>query len=129
MIIYQAPSVTVEYNEEKQQIIQKWKGYSSSDVFREAIMKTAEFGRANKAKSLVSDTSEQSVVKPEDIVFAASRMPITAMGNIKAIAFILPKNVFAQLSLKKFEQAATTEIIKYFDSYERAQEWIDTRIK
>ena len=124
MIVYEAPTVTIEYDEEKSQLIQKWKGFSSSDVFRTAIMKTTEFSRSNKVKSLISDTTEQSVVKPEDIEFAASRMPQIAQGNLKAIAFIMPKNVFAQLSVKKFGDESHIDLIRFFDSYETAQAWI-----
>ncbi|MBN2275760.1 MAG: hypothetical protein JXK95_15630 [Bacteroidales bacterium] len=129
MIVYKSPTVTIEYDKEKCQIIQKWKGFSSSDVFRTAIMKTTEFARANLVKSLISDTREQSVVKGEDIEFAASRMPKVAFGNIKAMAFIMPKNIFAEMSVKKFEKESNLNMIRYFDSYETAQAWIDTVVK
>ena len=124
MIIFKTPTVTIEYDKEKSQLIQKWKGFSSSDVFRTAIMKTMEFSRSNSVKSLISDTLEQSVVKAEDIEFAASRMPQAAFGNLKAIAFIMPKNVFTQLSVKKFEDQSHVNMIRFFDSYESAQAWI-----
>lgn len=129
MIVFKAPTVTITYNKEKQQIIQKWTGFSSSDVFRTAIMKTTEFAQANMVTSVISDTLEQSVVKPEDIEFAASRMPKVAFGNIKAMAFIMPKNVFAQMSVKKFEKESHLNLIRYFDSYDTAQAWIDSVVK
>lgn len=126
MIIYQVPTVTVEYNEEKHQIIQKWKGFSTSEVFRDAIMKTTEFAKANKVTSIISDTLEQAIVKPEDIEFAASRMPMIAFGNIKAFAFIMPKSVFTQMSVKKFSNESGVDLIRYFDSYQSAQKWINS---
>jgi hypothetical protein len=128
MIIFEAPTITVEYNPEKFQIIQKWTGFSTSEVFRTAIMKTTEFARSNMVKSVISDTLEQAVVKPEDIEFAASRMPRVAFGNIKAMAFIMPKSVFTQLSVKKFEKDSHVDLIRYFDSYATAQSWIDSMV-
>lgn len=129
MIVYKAPTVTIEYNKEKQQIIQKWTGFSSSDVFRTALMKTTEFAQKNMVKSVISDTLEQAVVKPEDIQFAVSRMPKAALGNIKAMAFIMPKSVFTQLSVQKFEKESHMDMIRYFDSYKTAQAWIDSVVK
>ena len=129
MIIYEAPTITIEYNKEKCQIIQRWKGFSTSDVFRTAIMKTSEFAQANNVTSLISDTTEQSVVKPEDVQFAASRMPKNGIASIKAIAFIMPKNLFAQMSLKRLDKESHSELLSFFDSYETAQKWIDSKVQ
>jgi len=53
MIIYQQPTVSIEYNETKRQLIQTWTGFSSSEVFREAIDKTVSFTQSQPVTSII----------------------------------------------------------------------------
>lgn len=125
MIVYQNPNVTVEYNESKQQLVQKWKGFSSSDVFREAINKTVNFTASHNVKSILSDTIEQGVVKPEDTKYATSVMPKLFGNGVKAMAFVMSQNALTQLSLKSFENQNKVDNVNFFGSVRDAEKWLD----
>lgn len=129
MVIYEKPTVKIEYNLAKKQLIQVWDGFSSSEVFREAIDKTVTFVKTNPVKSIVSDTMKQSVVKPEDTEYASEKMPILFKSGIQAMAFVIPKNVLTQLSLKGFNEPNKDLKVGFFATILDAQYWIDQNIK
>lgn len=129
MIVYQTATVQLEFIESKQQLIQKWKGFSTSEVFREAINQTLNFTAKNKVKSILSDTLEQSVVKPEDSEYAASAMPKLFMNGVKAMAFVMPQNAITQLSLKNFGNQNKSEKMQFFSSVREAEKWLEEATK
>lgn len=124
MVIYQTSTVTLDYNQTKHQLTQIWKGFSTSDTFREAIDKTVSFTKTNQVNTILSDTLEQAVVKPEDSAYAASVMPELFKNGVKAMAFVMPKNVITQMSLKKFDSEKKVENVKFFPSVSEAQNWL-----
>ena len=124
MIIYQTPTVTLDYNNVRHQLVQTWKGFSSSETFREAIDKSVSFTKANQVDTILSDTLEQSVVKPEDSAYAASVMPQLFQNGVKAMAFVMPKNVITQMSLKRFGNESKVDNVRFFSSVPEAQRWL-----
>jgi hypothetical protein len=125
MIVYQTPTVTLDYNSLKHQLVQTWKGFSSSETFRTAIDKTVSFTKTNHVDTILSDTLEQAVVKPEDSAYAASVMPQLFASGVKAMAFVMPKNVLTQMSLKKFgDESKTPSNVQFFSSVAEAQKWL-----
>ena len=129
MIVHQTPTVSLEYNQAKKQLIQKWTGFSTSEVFRKAIDKTVEFSQANPVHSIISDTLEQAVVKPEDTQYASAAMPKLFSHGLKAMAFIMPKDVITKMALDKFNKESKSDQINFFPTMKEAQDWIDKMIK
>ena len=125
MIILNEPTVTLEYDPGKKQILQRWYGMCSSEIFRNAIDKTIEFSKSNKVNAIISNTLEQSVVKPVDVEYASSSMPKLFSAGVKAMAFVIPRNAITQMSLNKFDKDTKTEMIRFFESVSEAQRWID----
>jgi len=67
----------------------------------------------------------QSVVTAEDSQYAASVMPILIKNGMKAMAFVISKNMFTQLALKKFENASHFDRLDFFLTMKEAEEWIE----
>ena len=126
MVIYEKATVKLDYNQAKKQLTQTWTGFSSTEVFREAIDKTASFMKTNLVTTIISDTLKQSVVKPEDTQYAASIMPTLFKSGLKAMAFIMPQNVLTQMSLKGFDSAQKNDNVQFFASVAEAQKWLET---
>jgi hypothetical protein len=126
MKVLQTPTVSLDYNQPKHRLVQTWTGFSSSEIFREAIDKSVEFTKSNKVNSILSDTLEQSVVKPEDTQYAASVMPKLFANGVRAMAFVMPKNVLTQMSLSKFDKESKSDNVRFFGSVDEAQKWLDT---
>lgn len=98
--VLNSPVVKIDYDQSRKQLVQTWSGFASSGQFREAIDKTLVFAKSNPVRTLISDTLNQSVVEPEDTNYAASAMPKLFQSGLKAMAFVMPKSVITQLSLR-----------------------------
>jgi hypothetical protein len=124
--VLNSPVVKIDYDQSKKQLVQTWSGFASSGQFREAIDKTLVFAKSNPVRTLISDTLNQSVVEPEDTNYAASAMPKLFQSGLKAMAFVMPKSVITQLSLRQFAEEKKTDNIKYFPSLSEAQKWLES---
>ena len=127
MIVHQNENVKITFDQNKKRLIQEWKGFSSSTVFREAIDKTCDFVKANNVKTILSDTLHQNVVKPDDSEYAASVIPTMARNGMQAMAFVVSENVFTKLSLDKFSHSVKGENTKFFKTRAEAEKWLDTQ--
>lgn len=127
MKVFSSSTISLEFDEIKKVLRQVWTGFSTSAQFREGIDETVKFVKANDVKYLISDTSGQKPVGPEDTKYAASVMPGLFGSGVKAMAFIMPKNVITKLALSSFakEQGLPANVM-YFDNIPEAEKWLFT---
>ncbi|MFP3860558.1 MAG: hypothetical protein ACLFUW_07025 [Bacteroidales bacterium] len=125
MIVHQNENVKITFDQSKKRLVQQWEGFASSQVFREGIDKTCDFVKKNNVKTIMSDTLRQNVVKPDDADYAASVIPTMVNNGLKAMAFVVPENVFTKLALDKFKSSIKGETTKYFMSKAEAEKWLD----
>ncbi len=88
--IIDSPSVQLSYDEEREQIIQVWKGYVSSEDFRRTIDETLDLVKNNNVSAILSNAQRQNVVTPEDTKYAAEIMPELFSEGIQRMAFVVP---------------------------------------
>jgi len=127
MVVHQNDYVKITFDQNKKRLTQKWTGFASSDKFREAIDKTNDFVKRNDVKTILSDTLNQNVVKPEDSDYAARVIPTMVNNGMKAMAFVVPENVFTQLSLNKFSDSVKGDTTGYFKTLAEAEKWLDEK--
>jgi hypothetical protein len=120
--------VRLMYDEESKILIQVWKDFVPSKVFRKAIDTTVAFTETNEVKGILSDALAQGVVSAEDAKYAADTIPTMYKNGLRAMAFVIPENIFTKLSLKKFEKTSMLNITQYFISIESAMDWIHKTI-
>ena len=127
MIVVNEKHLVLAYDEELKAIIQTWRGFFSSEEFRQGVTLTNKLfeEKAPVTKFLV-DISESSVIKGEDTAWAAQHaIPIAISWGLKYYGFVLPVSVFTQISLDNFrdqlnQPSLETEVFK---SIEDAREW------
>lgn len=127
MVVIKENNFMLEYDEDMNCIIQTWKGFFNSDYFKEKVHATNKLfaGKRPVAKFIV-DGSESSVIKREDTEWAAiNAIPIAIQNGLKYYGFVLPKNVFTQVSLKNFRKDLNqpTLEVQIFDSLNTAKAW------
>ena len=130
MIVFQSQNVIIDYNSLNKQMIQIWSNFVSTLEFREAIDFTVSYVKNNEVLSIVSDTLKQMAVKPEDSEYAASTMTQLFQEGVKAMAFIIPEDIFTKMSLKKFadlEQKKQHQV-EYFLNVGEAEQWIKSLV-
>ena len=125
MEVFKSANLTLSYSQDDQRLTQTWNGFATSESFRGGIDKTVEFVKANPVKTILSDTTKQKVVKPEDSNYAASKMPALFQAGLKGMAFVLPENIFTQMALKGFADSGRSDQVEYFSSVFEAKSWLD----
>jgi hypothetical protein len=118
--------LTLEYDESQKCIIQVWKGFFSSEQFRNGVKSTNQlFEQKNPARFLV-DISTCNHIKKEDTDWAATHaIPLAIKNGLKYYAFVVPTNVFTQMTLNNFKSEVESHItIQPFDNAKSAREWL-----
>ena len=126
MILFQQPYLTIEYNEQIKCLSQHWNGYAKSEQFRLGIEKSIEIFKQKKPSKLISNTKELAIITNEDTQWAATyATPIMVENGLKHMAFVVPTNVFTQMSVDNFKNRSSSRLqIQYFDSLAKAQVWL-----
>jgi len=126
-MIEKLKAADIEYLEDTNCIIQHWKGYSNSKEFREVINKSIEIFQEKKTvKRIISNAVLLGVVKKEDTDWIAKEAnPKLIRYGLSKIAFVVPKNAFAQLAVNNFSRETKGALaIKYFQTMSEAKSWI-----
>ncbi len=127
MILYQKPYLTIELDEKLQCLIQNWKGFATSEQFREGITQSVKFFQEKKnINKLISNTKDFAVVKKDDTDWVANTAtPLMVQNGLKYMAFVLPTNVFTQVSVNNFKSKADEILqIQYFDDLDKSKQWL-----
>ncbi len=127
MILYQKPYLTIELDEKLQCLIQNWKGFATSEQFREGITQSVKFFQEKKnINKLISNTKDFAVVKKDDTDWVANTAtPLMVQNGLKYMAFVLPTNVFTQVSVNNFKSKADEILqIQYFDDVDKSKQWL-----
>ncbi len=126
MILFQAPYLTVEYDQKLNCISQHWKGYAKSEQFRAGIEKSIECFKQKKAVALISNTKDLAVVSNEDTQWAATHAtPLMISHGLRHVAFIVPTNVFTQVSVNNFKSKTEDKVqLRYFTDLDKAHAWL-----
>lgn len=124
--IFEKPYVLIEYDPQKKLLIQNWKGFATSEQFREAILKSVDVFKQKNVTRLLSNTKDFSLVKKEDTEWAATYAAGQMIQHgLKAMAFIIPSSAFSQMSVKNFSKQAVGGFQQqFFDDLDKAIEWL-----
>jgi hypothetical protein len=128
MIQYDKKFLKIEVDKANSLLIQHWFGFSTSEQFHEGILKALEIFRKEKLTKMISDTKNAAVVSKEETDFAASIVPDFIKAGLSKLVFVVPTNVFAQLSVENFKKG-TDSILKlqYCENLESAKAWLSEK--
>lgn len=127
MVVYSSPVLSLDFDAIKKVLTQDWKGYATSAQFREGIDKTVDYVNSGAVAYIISNTSNQRPVGPEDSKYAASVMPKLFASGVKAMAFVIPQNVITKLALSSFaREQGMPPNVRYFDNLAEAEKWLLT---
>lgn len=123
--IYTNSAATLIFDPQKKQLLQKWKGFSDSESFKEIIDKSVEFVSKGGVQFIISDTLDQGVVKPADTQYAVGKAGKLFQSGVKKMAFVIPKSALTQLSLNSFKSGTGKPAnIEYFATISDAEKWL-----
>ena len=126
MVIQDFPDCLLEYDESLKCVIQNWTGYSKSDQFHEIILKTLDFFKSNpQVRAIISDTRKHKVIRAADTDWVVKEInPQLIANGMQKMAFVLPQDQFAALSVDRFNKITDNFEIGNFDEMDSAKAWI-----
>ena len=125
MEVFKNDFVHITYSPDKQQLTQTWKGFADSASFRQGIDSSVRICQTENVSTLLSDTTQQNVVRQADAQYAADAAREMTKSGVKALAFILSRDIFNKMTVKNLADQRPTENVRYFDSREEAESWLD----
>lgn len=127
MKVYEAPNIIIERDDNLKCLIQNWRGFASSDKFRDGIKKTEELFKDKTLNKILSNTKDFGMVKKEDTEWVSTHsMPTLIERGLRYMAFVIPSNVFSQMSVENFKKQSENAVqIRYFDDVDKAKEWME----
>ena len=126
MLLVDKPFVTIERDDQLRCLTQTWKGFAKSEDFRAAIEQSLEFFEKGDLDKIISNTKDAALVKKEDTDWVAQVItPQMVQHGLRYMAFIVPTNVFTQVTVDNFKEEADSVVsIRYFDKVEAAKDWL-----
>lgn len=127
MKVFENQNIVIELDKDLQCVIQNWRGFASSEKYREAIHQTIDLFKTHKVDKILSNTKSFGIVKKEDTDWTNSyAMPILIERGLKYAAFIAPENVLPQMSIENFRRGSNGLIeIQYFEEVKNAKQWME----
>jgi hypothetical protein len=132
MTLYEEKYGTLEYDRTVPCITATFKGFMSSEQFRDflnkGLEKLIEKKQFHKNILWLADTSKHVVQPDKDTAWVASDWnPRALKAGINHVAFVLPENVFGSLSVKKYsennDKQESKMTVKMFGDINLAKKW------
>lgn len=126
MKVFENTNIVIEQDESLKCIIQHWRGFATSEKFREAIEKTIELFEERKLNKILSNTRDFGLIRKEDTDWAnAYSMPLLIANGLKYVVFVVPRSAFSQISVENFKKESKNSVeIQYFEDVAKAKEWM-----
>ena len=130
MTIFQTRGGTITYDASKRIMVAEFTGFMNSKRFRE-FMQAGLAALKEKLHSgnvmWLADTRNHKVIRREDTDWVAqSWTPEAVKAGLTHIAFVLPKDAFAEMSVNNYQQKVQVVgnlTIQNFDAVENAEKW------
>jgi hypothetical protein len=123
--------VVINWNDDKKIVELTWKGFASSEEYREAQLQALDVIKEKKSKLMLMDARTIKVIMPEDQAWALDVWgPKFAMTGAKKLAAVIPESAVARMNANSMEkkmdpnQAATPFDYQSFGSVLEAQDWL-----
>lgn len=117
------------YNEEIETIVSVYQGFLSIDEFKENAQKAIDIRAEKKCKKELVNTENLEIMLKEIQEWLNDYwFPTSEKQGLRYMAFIKPKSVFGDLSVRATNAASEMKgaiEIAYFESIEEAKEWLE----
>lgn len=121
------PGITITWDENVKCIQAIGQGFVDGNSYRGSMDKGLELLKEKKASRWLADMLDQKVLSSEDQDWTIQDWtPRAVAAGIKKSAFVVPKSVIAQMSLRRMTaKVGNVELeMAYFESVEEAKKWL-----
>jgi len=122
--LYSNRYLVISYVPEKNCLVQTWKGFCTSEEYRDGMRKSVEFFIQKRCKNFVSDATNASLLKKEDTDWVTSEItPQFVKAGMQVLNLVLPESAFTKMTIMNLENAekeAKNSGMAYFNSLDSA---------
>jgi hypothetical protein len=131
-MLYETQHVKFYIDETVPCLVNEWRGYITSALFREYILKLLDLLKDNRPKNgrlnLLADTLKLEVLSPLDVEWVTQTVnPQYIEHGAHFEAFLVPIDKFGEMSVDRYIRQATNQgefVIQMFDSLDDAKTWL-----
>jgi len=124
-------NTTTIYNSDLDIVIWTISGFVNLNDFKEAANNTHQLRKKHNTSKQINDINNMKVLSNEIQEFIdKSYFPNAKSSGLKYFAFVVPENTFGKLSMENVNKGASEKYnmdIKYFNSQEKAIEWLNAK--
>lgn len=127
MVHFEAPYITIHWDEAIKSVDMEWKKFVSGDNFRNALDKGLALLVEKKTTKWLADLRDLGVVTEEDQKWSNEDwFPRAIQGGVKHMAIVIPKKTISKMAVDKImEKVEGLDLTThYFSSIEEAKEWL-----
>lgn len=122
--LYSNRFLAISYVPAKNCLVQTWKGFCTSEEYRDGMRKSVEFFIQKRCKNFISDATNASLLKKEDTDWVTSEItPQFVKAGMAVLNLVLPESAFTKMTIMNLENAekeAKNSGMAYFNSVESA---------
>ena len=131
-MLYETQHVKFYIDESVPCLVNEWRGYITSTLFREYILQLVELLKDNRTKylqlNLLADTLKLEVLSPLDGEWVTQSVNPLYLENGAAFeAFLVPSDKFGEMSVDRYIRQTTKHgefAVQMFDSLDNAKAWL-----
>jgi hypothetical protein len=125
--LYHTEHVEVRYDPEAKILHCRWRGKQTTEGIQKAAAIILKITRERKIEKVLNDNADVIGSWQDAAGWAATEwFPDMIAAGLRHFAWILPTNVFAELSVRR-AIAGMDGVVMTFNDYEKAYEWLIDR--
>ena len=108
-------------------VVMEWKGYATSDEFKEGTEYMLRTLSANNAYKVLADIKEMTIIGMEDQQWLDTNfLPRAMQAGFRAIAIVKPDYYFNKVAVESISYKISKDklTINFFDNAAEAKEWL-----
>ena|SRR6476620_8295999 len=131
MLTGKSKTYSIHYDASIGTVVMIWKGYATSDEFREGTEYMLQVLLENKAHKVLADIKEMTLIGMEDQRWLDTNfLPRAIQAGFKAIAIVEPVAYFNKVAVESISYKISKDKldIRFFENAEAAKSWLSTWI-
>jgi hypothetical protein len=122
-----AKTYHIYFDQQVNAVVMKWKGYATSDQFKEGTEYMLRTLSSNNATKVLADIKDMVIIGMEDQHWLETNfLPRAIQAGFQAIAIIKPDYYFNKVAVESISYKISRDklTINFFDNVSEAKEWL-----
>jgi hypothetical protein len=127
MIHYDAPHLTIVWDDATKCVSLTWRGFVYGDTARDSLNRALAFMEQKRTHRWLGDMRKLKVWGEEEMQWINNDwFPRAFDGGLRRLAYVIPESALAQMALQRMMKQVKNEVcdIAYFSDPDEAKRWL-----